>query len=233
MSEHTHSAGAHHSHAKTYVITGVSLAIITAIELVLPFIEQMAAVTPYLLVFLSVIKLAAVIAIFMHLKGDHGVYQFLFLPPMGIAVAAIVILGAMAIRTYVPFGVGEPRLAVEKALDPPRDVWPEDKLQEAYAAGLAGGFTDGKELYDANCASCHRNDGGGQTGPAFVDNCWLHGPQLADHVSVLMNGVRGTQMVSFKERFNDDQLRALAFYVHSFQGKPATNPKACQGKEYN
>ena len=73
------------------------------------------------------------------------------------------------------------------------------------------------ELYKSNCVMCHMPDGNAAIPQMnFADGKWAHGttpPQLA---KVITNGVPGTAMMSFNERFSDKEILALAKYVLAF-----------------
>ena len=74
-----------------------------------------------------------------------------------------------------------------------------------------------EELYKQNCVMCHMPDGNAAIPQMnFANGKWIHGntpPQLA---KVITNGVPGTAMMSFKERFSDKEILALAKYVMAF-----------------
>lgn len=89
------------------------------------------------------------------------------------------------------------------------------------------------ELYKSNCVMCHMPDGNAAIPQMnFADGKWAHGttpPQLA---KVITNGVPGTAMMSFNERFSDKEILALAKYVLAFDKtrKPAAKAGAKTSK---
>jgi len=89
------------------------------------------------------------------------------------------------------------------------------------------------ELYKSNCVMCHMPDGNAAIPQMnFADGKWAHGttpPQLA---KVITNGVPGTAMMSFNERFSDKEILALAKYVLAFDKtrKPAAKAGAKASK---
>ncbi len=100
---HGHANG-HHPTAKTYVIVGIILTIITAVEVsayYIPAWEGSAIYVPSML-FLSAVKFATVVAFYMHLKYDHKLFRFLFTGPFIIAFttlfALMFLFGKLAIR---------------------------------------------------------------------------------------------------------------------------------------
>ena len=50
----------------------------------------------------------------------------------------------------------------------------------------------------------------------FADGKWLHGSTPAQLAKVITNGVPGTAMMAFKERFSDAEILGLAKYVMAF-----------------
>ena len=96
---------------------------------------------------------------------------------------------------------------------------------DAVLKGSPGAMKEGKKLFDANCVSCHGQDGKGD-GPAAValtpkprnftsPKGWTNGYTLVDIFRTLSLGVKGTAMADFgtltpRQRFD------LAHYVQSF-----------------
>ncbi len=85
----------------------------------------------------------------------------------------------------------------------------------------------GRELYGTGCEVCHGADGGGtQLGPSLTDAQWLDiSGQYPEIVTLLQQGV--PQPKEYKVpmpplgggTYNDEQVRALAAYVHSLAGQ--------------
>jgi cytochrome c oxidase subunit 4 len=96
MAEHAHghSDVAHKPKTKTYLIIAVMLAVITGVEVwvyYIPGFPETAVFVPLLLT-LSAIKFAMVVAFYMHLKYDHKIFRGLFVGPFIIAIGTIVAL---------------------------------------------------------------------------------------------------------------------------------------------
>lgn len=84
-------------------------------------------------------------------------------------------------------------------------------------------------MFAANCATCHRKDGGGGTGPNLTDDAWINVKKADDIFVVISDGVVAKGMPSWKRNFGEAQRTLLASYVAHLRGtKPAT-PKAVQG----
>lgn len=94
----------------------------------------------------------------------------------------------------------------------------------------AQALADGKTTYLNNCASCHRQDGGGDIGPNLTDEYWLHGATVSDVFKVVRQGVQGTNMIAWEGFISPEKMQNVASYVLSLQGSNPTNPKKPQGE---
>lgn len=75
-------------------------------------------------------------------------------------------------------------------------------------------------LYVAQCASCHGVEGAGdrsQGAPDLTDAIWLYGGDRASIRETLINGRAGV-MPAWSGRLSEEQIAALAIYVHSLGG---------------
>ena len=104
----TESEGAHaHDHHpgwKTYVVVGVILMAVTALEVsayYIPAWEQSKIYVPSMLI-LSAFKFVVVVMFYMHLKYDHRLFRALFTGPFIIAATTLLglmfLFGKLAIR---------------------------------------------------------------------------------------------------------------------------------------
>lgn len=74
-----------------------------------------------------------------------------------------------------------------------------------------------EELYKQNCLMCHMIDGNAAIKQMnFADGEWIHGNTPAKLAKVITDGVPGTAMMSFKERFSDQEILGLAKFVMAF-----------------
>ena len=83
--------------------------------------------------------------------------------------------------------------------------------------------------FQTNCARCHREDAGGQSGPNLTDDSWLHVKQVTDIVDVLRQGVTEKGMPSWDGILTDTQLVLMAAYVAQLRENPVDG-KAPQGE---
>lgn len=92
---------------------------------------------------------------------------------------------------------------------------------------------EGKTIFTQNCASCHREDGGGGIGPNLTDANWIHGGSFENIANTVINGVPEKGMVSWKPLLTPDAILKVASYIHeSLAGLNVANGKAPQGDIY-
>ena len=78
-------------------------------------------------------------------------------------------------------------------------------------------ISEGKRLYSwFNCSGCHAH-GGGDSGPALMDDEWRYGGQLEQIFATIQQG-RPNGMPSFAGKIPDQQIWQLAAYVRSMSG---------------
>ena len=102
MSMETGTAGEHGGHASvaTYVVVGVVLTIITAVEVAAFYIPALSGIlVPALLTF-SAVKFLTVVSFYMHLKYDSPVFRRVFYGPLTLAV--LVVIGLVLLFKLVP-----------------------------------------------------------------------------------------------------------------------------------
>lgn len=75
-------------------------------------------------------------------------------------------------------------------------------------------------LFQQHCASCHGPEGRGDAAlgaPDLTDAIWLYGGDRESLTATLVHG-RGGVMPAWRGRLSDEQITALAVYVHSLGG---------------
>jgi cytochrome c oxidase cbb3-type subunit 3 len=78
----------------------------------------------------------------------------------------------------------------------------------------------GETVFVDNCSACHMEDGSGdraQGAPKLTDAVWLYGGSRED-VAHSVTYARFGVMPDWNERLSEDQIRAVAFYVHGLGG---------------
>ena len=79
----------------------------------------------------------------------------------------------------------------------------------------------GAQVYKANCAQCHGEQGAGDgsaVGELRIVPADFRGvrPSMAESLRALRNGVEGTQMAPWTGRLSEAELSAVAYYVRGF-----------------
>ncbi|MEQ8655635.1 MAG: cytochrome-c oxidase, cbb3-type subunit III [Kiloniellales bacterium] len=78
----------------------------------------------------------------------------------------------------------------------------------------------GKEIFEAQCVSCHQDGGIGDTtlgAPNLTDAIWLYGGSREAIIESLTYG-RAGMMPPWEGRLSDDTIKLLTVYVHSLGG---------------
>lgn len=94
---------------------------------------------------------------------------------------------------------------------------PADPASTAFE-GNAFEISEGQRNYDwFNCYGCHGN-GGGDIGPALMDDEWRYGGSISQIRASIAEG-RPNGMPSFRDKLTDRQLWQIAAYVRSMSGR--------------
>lgn len=76
------------------------------------------------------------------------------------------------------------------------------------------------EGFKTICQTCHLADGKGLTPDmSFTDGVWKHGTTTEAMAKVIADGVPGTVMLSYKDRFSKEEIVELVKIVRSFDPK--------------
>ncbi|MEF3048726.1 cytochrome-c oxidase, cbb3-type subunit III [Tabrizicola sp. L79] len=114
-----------------------------------------------------------------------------------------------------------PRFGADELLEKPQI----DEVVE-YVLKLSGQEHDatlaaaGETVFLDNCAACHMEDGSGdpaQGAPKLSDAIWLYGGSREAITYTVVNARFGV-MPNWNERLSEDEIRAVALYVHSRGG---------------
>lgn len=85
------------------------------------------------------------------------------------------------------------------------------------------------QIYENDCALCHREDFGGRVGPNLVDDFWINGNSLKDVKSVIELGRPLRGMPAYKTIISEEHINQLVTLIAQNQGTPIVNPSAPQG----
>ena len=97
----------------------------------------------------------------------------------------------------------------------------------------ASALTGGKAIFDANCAACHAQDGGGGVGPNLTDEYWLHGGSINDVFAIVKYGVVEKGMVPWEDQLSPEEIQQVSSYILSMKGTTPAAPKEPQGEIYS
>jgi len=73
----------------------------------------------------------------------------------------------------------------------------------------------GKEIYAANCVSCHGAEMQGGIGPNLVDTTWIHGGAPEQILATITNGVPEKGMLTWGPILGPEKVAQVAAYVVS------------------
>lgn len=76
-----------HPSNRVYVMVAIILAVITAVEVMVFYVEALRPVIVPILLVLSAAKFTMVVGFFMHLRFDASLYRALFVGPLVISIA--------------------------------------------------------------------------------------------------------------------------------------------------
>lgn len=116
-------------------------------------------------------------------------------------------------------------------------VAPRVLLQQSGSSTQAEAVSDGKRLYDANCANCHgaRAQGavkegfdisiiterGGKQPPDLTDSAWDHGSTDTEIIAMVKKGLPQAMMPGYEGTLSDVQVRNVVAYIRSLSSTPA------------
>ncbi|MFO7256926.1 MAG: cbb3-type cytochrome c oxidase N-terminal domain-containing protein [Bacteroidota bacterium] len=149
-----------------------------------------------------------------------------------------IIWGAVYLIVYhvmglLPLSEAEYLAEVERvqAMRATREVVEIDEASLVYTPD-AEIISRGQAIFTSNCASCHRNDGGGGIGPNLTDDYWIHGGSLQNIFATIKNGVPDKGMISWAPILKPEEIRDASFYIMSIRGSNVAGGKEPQGELY-
>ena len=99
----------------------------------------------------------------------------------------------------------------------------QKKTTDKSKAGAASTF-DVQEAYRTTCQPCHGPEGNEPIKDmSLSDGEWKHGSSLTAIQTTITEGVKGTAMLPFRDKFTRPEIAALAKLVRSFD-KTRTAP---------
>ncbi|MFK8045973.1 MAG: cbb3-type cytochrome c oxidase N-terminal domain-containing protein [Crocinitomicaceae bacterium] len=116
--------------------------------------------------------------------------------------------------------VAEAKLEKAQFLESDPNVVTEETVQLLTDAGV---LAKGKKLFESQCKSCHKVDGGGLVGPNLTDNYWMYGSDIKGIYHTISEGANNG-MAAWKATLSGEKIQAIANYI-------LTMPEAAGGKE--
>ncbi len=228
--EQQQAIGHHDEHPPTtirqYVLIGLLLAVITAGELFLTEGMDLAWGTLVaLLIGLSAVKFAIVVALFMHLRFDHPLFTRLFV--FGLVLAGSIMIALLALFNSDTANrqgeAGIPGAAVAS------DFQQGGHGEEAGGQGEGDEHEEGGEpagdglvqggppvdFFLANCAACHGQNREGIVGPALTPER-LTEPD-AFYQDTIKNGRTGTAMPPWGGMLTDADIEAMVHFLKTVE----------------
>ncbi|TQV80119.1 secretion protein HlyD [Exilibacterium tricleocarpae] len=83
-----------------------------------------------------------------------------------------------------------------------------------------------KDIYDANCASCHGADLNGGQGGSLIDGQWRYGSSNAAITKVIRDGIEDGGMPGFGATLSEEQIRALVILMREAKQAAASTTLA-------
>lgn len=165
------------------------------------------------------------------------------LPPWWQALFWVtVIFGVVYMLGYhvfetMPLQLEEYRTEIEQAEEARQARLANQPAAEVDESNLAmvedvAALKQGAQVFNLNCAACHKEDGGGGIGPNLTDEYWIHGGSLTDVYMTVKNGVPEKGMIAWKDMLSPEQMLNVSSYVMTLKGTTPANPKDPQGEVY-
>ncbi len=89
---------------------------------------------------------------------------------------------------------------------------------------------NGKQVYMANCASCHGMNGQGGVGPNLADDYWIVDNTYKGVQEAIDVGIPAKGMPGWKTILGDKKTQALVIYIATLQGTKPPGAKKPEGK---
>lgn len=87
----------------------------------------------------------------------------------------------------------------------------------------------GHNIFSKNCAVCHLEDGGGQTGPNLTDDYWLYGPDIKSIFKTVKYGANNG-MTAWQNKLSPVEIQQVSSYIQTLVGTTPLVGKEPQGE---
>ncbi len=161
------------------------------------------------------------------------------LPPWWVGLFYITVLfGVIYLLKYTVFGGDNQIQEYDKSMAIAKEQIEEYKrtapdmmtAEQAQYLSDPSSLAAGKQIFETNCAVCHRADGGGGVGPNLTDDHWILGGGMKDIFHTISEGGRpGKGMIDWKKTLKPSEIEKVASYVISLNGTNPENAKEAEG----
>lgn len=226
-----HEATSHHTeHPPTtirqYVLIGLILTAITAVELWLSYSGLPHGPLIAGLLILSAVKFAMVVALFMHLRFDNPLFWRLFV--FGLALAASLLLALIAL-----FADAQDGRVLNAVAETPATAAPsgeggsgEGAATETPSEGEGEGGAEGEfivaglpaaEFFQANCSVCHGADRGGMPnlGLPLLPSTLTQPDEFYEET--ITNGRAGTAMPPWSGTLSPEDISTMVDFLQTVE----------------
>ena len=93
-------------------------------------------------------------------------------------------------------------------------------------------LSEGKEIFQKNCVTCHGQNAQGVVGPNLTDDYWINGGGIKNIFRIITNGVPAKGMISWQTQLDPKKIQTVASYVMSLHGTNPPNAKPPQGEKW-
>ncbi len=92
----------------------------------------------------------------------------------------------------------------------------------------AADIAEGKKIFIASCANCHKPSGAGDVGPNLTDDYWMHGNDIKSVFKTIRYGINA--MPQWQNSYSNKQIAQVSSFIKTLHGTNPENPKAPQGE---
>ena len=93
-------------------------------------------------------------------------------------------------------------------------------------------LSEGKEIFQKDCVTCHGQNAQGVVGPNLTDDYWINGGGIKNIFRTITNGVPAKGMISWQTQLDPKKIQTVASYVMSLHGTNPPNAKPPQGEKW-
>ncbi len=95
--------------------------------------------------------------------------------------------------------------------------------------GDAETIAAGREVFVANCKSCHGDSGGGGIGANLTDKYWLHGSGPKEIWTTIAMGVAEKGMPAWRPVLGDTKVKQVYAFIHTLRDTNVAGGKQAEG----